>query len=279
MRNSDYFFIRKVYTIIAVMLLEMLFFVAILRNDKFAIQVQPSRSGVCVVGQSDTSAVALKKYCSGGEVECPNGQSDCPGDQTCDTYLDPNCGKLAWLYYFSLVVGLLSYYMLLCCIKNARTYPINYVLLGVFSTCWGFMIGVVTSIYSTSAVTMALATTAGIVVGLTFFACQTKYDFTGMGGYLFAALWAMIIFSILASFFRCYSCDEADVNMWHTINTVYSAIGVVLFSMFLVYDTQLMMGGSHKQSFGIDDYVFAAIMIYLDIINIFLYLLALFGDR
>ena len=115
----------------------------------------------------------------------------------------------------------------------------------------------------------------GIVIGLTFFACQTKYDFTGMGGYLFAALWGLIIFSIMASIVFYNS----DPKTRQTVNIVYAGVGVLLFSCFLVYDTQLMMGGSHKQSFGIDDYVFAAIMIYLDIINIFLYLLALFGGR
>ena len=57
----------------------------------------------------------------------------------------------------------------------------------------------ITSIYNTNAVVMALATTAGIVVGLTFFACQTKYDFTGHGGYLFAAIWSFFIFGIIAS--------------------------------------------------------------------------------
>ena len=137
------------------------------------------------------------------------------------------------------------------------------------------MTGVITSIYNTNAVVMALATTAGIVVGLTFFACQTKYDFTGHGGYLFAAIWSFFIFGIIASimFYR------SDPETRKVVNYVYAGIGVLLFSAFLVYDTQLMMGGGHKQSFSVDDYVFAAIMIYLDIINIFLYLLALFGGN
>ena len=46
------------------------------------------------------------------------------------------------------------------------------------------------------------------------------------------------------------------------------------------YDTQLIVGGAHKKhQFGVDDYVFAALNIYLDIINLFLLLLQLLQDR
>ncbi len=43
---------------------------------------------------------------------------------------------------------------------------------------------------------------------------------------------------------------------------------------------QLVVGGKHnKYRIGVDDYVFAALNIYLDIINLFLYLLQLLSDR
>ena len=51
--------------------------------------------------------------------------------------------------------------------------------------------------------------------------------------------------------------------------------GVLIFSLYIVHDTQLMLGGSHKVSIGMDDYVFAALNLYLDIINLFLLLLDL----
>lgn len=49
--------------------------------------------------------------------------------------------------------------------------------------------------------------------------------------------------------------------------------GALIFSMYIVYDTQMMMGGSHKYSISPEEYVFAALNLYLDIINLFLYLL------
>jgi protein lifeguard len=46
----------------------------------------------------------------------------------------------------------------------------------------------------------------------------------------------------------------------------------------MVYDAQLIFGGKHrKYQFGIDDYVFASLSLYLDIINLFLIILG--GSR
>ena len=64
------------------------------------------------------------------------------------------------------------------------------------------------------------------------------------------------------------------------VNMVYCAIGVLIFSMYVVYDTQLIVGGKHKKfQFSVDDYIFAALALYLDVINLFLYILALLGNN
>ena len=63
------------------------------------------------------------------------------------------------------------------------------------------------------------------------------------------------------------------------IEIVYGGIGATIFSVYLIIDTQMMMGGNHKYSISPEEYVFAAVAIYLDILNIFLYLLRIFGQR
>ena len=61
---------------------------------------------------------------------------------------------------------------------------------------------------------------------------------------------------------------------------LYAGMGAMLFSMYIVYDTQLIMGGKSRQfQYSLDDYCIAALNIYVDIIQLFLYLLQLFGDR
>jgi len=61
------------------------------------------------------------------------------------------------------------------------------------------------------------------------------------------------------------------------ITLVYASIGALLFSVYLIYDTQLMMGGEHKYSISPEEYIFAALNLYLDIINIFMYILTIIG--
>ena len=57
----------------------------------------------------------------------------------------------------------------------------------------------------------------------------------------------------------------------------YGAAGALVFSLYLVYDTQLMLGGKHKYALSPEEYIFAALNLYLDIINLFLYILMIVG--
>lgn len=56
--------------------------------------------------------------------------------------------------------------------------------------------------------------------------------------------------------------------------TIYSLLGALLFCAYLVYDTHLLI-----QRVGLDEYVWASVNIYLDIINLFLYILRLLGEN
>ena len=58
----------------------------------------------------------------------------------------------------------------------------------------------------------------------------------------------------------------------------YGALGALIFSLFIIYDTQLMLGGKHKYSIHPEEFVFAALNLYIDIINLFLYLLQLIAQ-
>jgi len=157
-----------------------------------------------------------------------------------------------------------------CCTQLARTVPYNYMFLLLVTVCEAVIVGFVSAMYTAQSVLMAVALTAGIFFGLTVYAMTTKTDFTGMGGYLTAAVMGMFMTSFLCMFFP-YS---------PMMQKLMGGFGAILFSCYIVYDTQLICGGKHaKHKFGVDDYVFAALNIYLDIINLFLYLLSLFGER
>lgn len=174
-----------------------------------------------------------------------------------------------WTFYLAISINLVTILSLACCAENARTYPKNMIFLSLFTLSEAFLVGCISATYETDTVMIAFGMTACVVLGLTCFAFQTKYDFTGMGPYLFAALLSLIIFGFFAAIFRSRAGEMA-----------YAGLGVLIFSLYLVYDTQLVIGGEHKKfQFSVDDYVFAALNLYLDIINLFLMILSLLGDR
>ena len=51
------------------------------------------------------------------------------------------------------------------------------------------------------------------------------------------------------------------------------AAGAFVFSLYLIYETQMMMGGKHKYALDPEEYIFADLNIYLDVINLFMYIL------
>lgn len=169
-----------------------------------------------------------------------------------------------WANFAVLIVTEIT---LICCEGVRRKHPINMILLFVFTVSMSFFVGIIASTYEPDTVFTAAGATALIVLALTIFSFQTKWDFTGMAPYLFVALVCLMIFGFFAAIFRS-----------NTAYIVYACIGVLIFSMYLVYDTQMLIGGK-KYQLSEEEYIFAALTIYIDVIQIFLYLLELFGRR
>ena len=116
---------------------------------------------------------------------------------------------------------------------------------------------------------MAGIATIAITLALTLFAFQTKYDCTGMGGFLLSSLTGLIVIQIVNIFVKSSS-----------IQLMAASFGLIIFSGYLIYDTQLIVGGTHrKYEFSTDDHVFATINLYLDIVNIFVNLLQLLDSK
>jgi len=170
---------------------------------------------------------------------------------------------------FSLVL-LLS--VTCCCAQLMRKFPHNFLFLFGFTVGESVAVGFACLMYSLPSVLLALASTCAVVVCLTVYAVYTKHDFTGWNPYLQAVLWTMICFSLTMFIWSFFAPIPEAVQM------VYSFLGVILFSLYIVYDTQCIVGGRQRQ-LEIDDYCLAALMLYLDILNLFLHLLRLLGRR
>lgn len=171
------------------------------------------------------------------------------------------CLTNMWLFFVS-IAG--SFGFLIGAYIQAKKYPVNMFLLAGFTLCEGYMIGVATSLYDTQLVLEALVITLVIFVGLTLFAFQTKYDFTSWVGVLNSCLFALIGIGFVYMFF-------APSN---TMELVYGSVGAIVFSGYILVDTQLVM-----RKFNVEEEVPAAISLYLDVINLFLNILRILASQ
>ncbi|KAM9650804.1 protein lifeguard 1-like [Trichechus inunguis] len=168
---------------------------------------------------------------------------------------------LFWPVFFVIL------FVLACCGHIRRQVPANYILLGLFTILQGLLLGAVSVFYNAEEVLWATGATALVTLALTLFAVQTKWDFTLLNGVLFASLFILLFYGILLIFIRAY---------W--LQLLYAGLGTVIFSLYLLMDVQMMVGGRHHHSdLDPEEYVFAALNIYLDIINLFLFILQLIG--
>jgi len=167
-----------------------------------------------------------------------------------------------WLFWLAFATTIVTIIMLSCCETFRRKTPHNYIALMVFTLAESFLVGVISSMYKYQIVLTAVLITAVICLALTVFAFQTKIDFTIYNGLLFVLLIVLMLFGLIAMFWR-----DSIVQL------IYASLGALLFSAYLVVDTQMIVGGTHKVQISSEEYVFAALTLYLDVINIFLYIL------
>jgi FtsH-binding integral membrane protein len=168
-----------------------------------------------------------------------------------------------WLLYLCLGVTLVIT-ILLCCFRDlARRVPTNYILLSLFTLCEAYIVSAICATTKPEIVLMAAIMTCAVTIALTIYAFTTKTDFTMLGGLLFVGCCIMLLLSI----FLMFTHNKV-------LHIIYSCLGVFFYSVYLIYDTQLIVGDKSR-SIGVDDFIYAALMLYMDIINLFLHILRL----
>ncbi|MCX6016594.1 MAG: Bax inhibitor-1/YccA family protein [Chloroflexales bacterium] len=125
--------------------------------------------------------------------------------------------------------------------------------------------------YTSSSIATAFFTAAGMFAALALYGTATKRNLSGMGRFMMMALFGLIIATIINIFLKNGVMDFA-----------ISIFGVVIFAGLTAYDTQRLNQLASQASS--DDEIgrfsiMGALILYLDFINLFLYLLRLFGKR
>lgn len=176
----------------------------------------------------------------------------------------PALGQIG--FWVALVGGLI----IILALRAARDVaPLNLILLIVFATLEGIVLGQVLELYVSAGLSLIVfqAAAATAVAALTAGAVgySTKRDLSNLGGFLLGALVIVIVASLVGVFIR------APV-LW----TVISAVSAILFTAFLVYDLNRVarvQGATEGQA------IMLAVSVYLDIYNLFLDLLTLLSSR
>ena len=160
-------------------------------------------------------------------------------------------------------------YTLFCYPSIARTTPTKYIVMLIFTLSMAYVTSAMTVYVAVKTVILSAILTAVLVLALTAYAFTTKTDFTAMGAGLFM-LGALLSFGSLIAWL-------IGSSFMHFIIAILT---VALFGAYLIYDTQLIIGGEGRHSaYEIDDYILAALNIYLDIITIFIQLLQIIGFK
>lgn len=142
----------------------------------------------------------------------------------------------------------------------------------IYSVLTGATISIVLLLYTASSVGATFFITAGMFGGMSLFGYVTKRDLSGLGSFLMMGVWGIFLALLVNLFLRSSGLD------W-----IISLIGVAVFTGLSATDTQKI-----KQSYanGGGDAViaqktalFGAFMLYLDFVNLFLFLLRFMGNR
>jgi FtsH-binding integral membrane protein len=142
-------------------------------------------------------------------------------------------------------------------------------LFWVYATLIGMSLASLGFVYTGASITKTFLICSAMFGGMSLYGYSTKKDLTSMGSFLFMGLIGLVIASLINILFRSPAIEFA-----------LSFLGVLIFTGLIVYDTQKLkllyyQGADSDSKIGI----MAAFTLYLDFINLFVYLLRFFGTR
>lgn len=148
-------------------------------------------------------------------------------------------------------------------------------LVGMFltySAVNGLTLSAILLVYTSQSVYQAFFVSAGMFAGMSLYGFVTKRDLTGVGQFAMMGLWGIFLAALINIFLQS-----------SMLSMVYSIIGVGVFVVLTAWDTQKLKALYHHfagQEDGLKRLALqGALQLYLDFINLFIFLLRLFGNR
>ena len=172
--------------------------------------------------------------------------------------------------YFGLLIAEVVLVFVLAGALNKLSSPVASLIFYVYSILNGVVLSAILAAYTASSVFSTFVITAAVFGTMTVYGYVTKSDLSRVGTFLFMALIGLIICTIVNIFMKS-----------STMEWIISFAGVVIFIGLTAWDTQkikqmaAMTDGSQADKLA----TIGALSLYLDFVNLFLYLLRFFGNR
>ena len=172
--------------------------------------------------------------------------------------------------YFGLLIAEVVLVFVLAGALNKLSSPVASLIFYVYSILNGVVLSAILAAYTASSVFSTFVITAAVFGTMTVYGYVTKSDLSRVGTFLFMALIGLLICTIVNIFMKS-----------STMEWIISFAGVVIFIGLTAWDTQkikqmaAMTDGSQAGKLA----TIGALSLYLDFVNLFLYLLRFFGNR
>lgn len=174
---------------------------------------------------------------------------------------------LAWVVMFA-PLGFAVYFGMRI---NSMRMSTAQVLFWVFAAVMGLSISYIFAVYTTASIVKTFFIAAATFLSMSLYGYTTKKDLSGMGNFLLMGLFGLILAMIVNLFMQSSALEFA-----------ISAIGVLLFTGLAAYDTQKVKefyweADGHEVA--TKKSILGAFVLYLDFINLFLFMLRFLGNR
>jgi FtsH-binding integral membrane protein len=172
--------------------------------------------------------------------------------------------------FFLLFIAQLAIVVGISALINRISATLALGLFFVYAASLGLTIGLIVSLYEGASVATAFLSASAMFGGAALYGATTKRSLAGLGGILFMGLIGIVVASLVNIFVGS-----------STITFIISIVGVVVFTALTAYDVQRIQAGDLAARTGSMEKaaVIGALTLYLDFVNLFLFLLRLFGNR
>ena len=176
------------------------------------------------------------------------------------------------LLFFGLIIGeFLCVGYLVTVVRKISAQRATLIFLA-YAALNGLTLSVVFVLYTSESIASTFFITAGTFAAMSLYGYFTKRDLTSIGNLAFMGLIGLVIASVVNMFF------QNEMLYWIT-----TYAGILIFVALIAYDTQKIKDmniiGNEGSEEDKKEAIMGALTLYLDFINLFLYLLRIFGKR